>query len=341
MGMGASQARFVTLTGRQNDVEFQGQQINQQRTTLATESAAYNNSLLNITVPTPPSADQYTKTTYTMTANGQTYDITGTQYQANAYYIDPNGAIINGANPNPNQPSYAGGTYAVHYTTDQTTTEGKSSGSQLFSSSTDPVTNVVTYRTSQQTPLTQVVINPADPNYNPTDISNTALITQDCNLPANSAYYKYTSDGVTKYVTAADLQASANTTTAVPAYYVDDNATDTQGSIIGGAQVTWDDSGRMTSITDSEGNNYSLSVATADDTAAYNDATNEYEYQQALYNNQMDQINARICVIQSEDKKLELKLKDLDTQQQAIQTEVDAVKKVIDKNIEQSFKTFA
>jgi hypothetical protein len=44
--------------------------------------------------------------------------------------------------------------------------------------------------------------------------------------------------------------------------------------------------------------------------------------------------------IQGQDKRLELEMKNLDTQHKEVETEVDAVKKVIDKNIESSFKTF-
>ena len=51
-------------------------------------------------------------------------------------------------------------------------------------------------------------------------------------------------------------------------------------------------------------------------------------------------VNAKIEIIQIQDKNLELKLKQLDTEQNAIQTEMDAVKKVISKNVESSFKTF-
>jgi hypothetical protein len=53
------------------------------------------------------------------------------------------------------------------------------------------------------------------------------------------------------------------------------------------------------------------------------------------------QIQARIAAIQSVDKALELQLRRVDTQHDAVQTEIDAVKKVIGKNIESSFKTFA
>ena len=42
-----------------------------------------------------------------------------------------------------------------------------------------------------------------------------------------------------------------------------------------------------------------------------------------------------------EDKKLELRLKQLDTEETAIKNEMDSLSSVIDKNIEDSFKTFA
>ena len=45
--------------------------------------------------------------------------------------------------------------------------------------------------------------------------------------------------------------------------------------------------------------------------------------------------------LQQMDKRLELLLRRVDTQQQACQTEIQAVQKVIDKNIDMSFKTFA
>ena len=65
MGMAASQARFLGLTARKTNTEYEGQQINQQRTTLGNQSANYYNQLLGMTVPVPPSIADYTKTTYT------------------------------------------------------------------------------------------------------------------------------------------------------------------------------------------------------------------------------------------------------------------------------------
>jgi hypothetical protein len=48
---------------------------------------------------------------------------------------------------------------------------------------------------------------------------------------------------------------------------------------------------------------------------------------------------AALAVYQQQDKRLELTSKNLDTQHNEVQTEYDSVKKVIDKNIEVSFKT--
>lgn len=53
------------------------------------------------------------------------------------------------------------------------------------------------------------------------------------------------------------------------------------------------------------------------------------------------QIQLRINSIQSLDQALELQLRRVDTQQKSVQTEIEAVQKVIDKNITLTFKTFA
>ena len=67
---------------------------------------------------------------------------------------------------------------------------------------------------------------------------------------------------------------------------------------------------------------------------------NQYEYDKYLYDQTIQEINAKIEITQAEDKNLELRLKQLDTEQNAIQTEMDAVEKVIEKNTESTFKTF-
>lgn len=52
------------------------------------------------------------------------------------------------------------------------------------------------------------------------------------------------------------------------------------------------------------------------------------------------QFEATMYALEGVDKLYDMELKNIDTEHQAIQTEIDSVKKVIDKNIERSFKIF-
>ncbi|MBO5948797.1 hypothetical protein J6Q66_08185 [bacterium] len=69
MGMAASQARFLGITARKTNTEYEGQQVNQQRTALANQSANLFNQLLGLDLPVPPSKSdsEYTKTVYAFT----------------------------------------------------------------------------------------------------------------------------------------------------------------------------------------------------------------------------------------------------------------------------------
>ncbi len=66
MGMAASQARFLGITARKTNTEYEGQQVNQQRTALANQSANLFNQMLALEVPSPPSKSdsKFTKTEY-------------------------------------------------------------------------------------------------------------------------------------------------------------------------------------------------------------------------------------------------------------------------------------
>lgn len=75
MGMSASQARLIALTARMNDIEYQGQQINQQRTTLSNQVNALYNQLLEMSVPTPPSTSNYTKVQYSGTLDASKFTL--------------------------------------------------------------------------------------------------------------------------------------------------------------------------------------------------------------------------------------------------------------------------
>ena len=86
MGMSATQARFLCLTARKSNVEFEGQQVNQQRTTLSNQSANYYNDLLGMSVPIPPSVDDFTKTVYTFQDGALTNQVTAMIAQADGTY---------------------------------------------------------------------------------------------------------------------------------------------------------------------------------------------------------------------------------------------------------------
>ena len=64
MGMAASQARYLALTARKTNTEWEGQQINQARTALANQSANLFNRLLNMEVPNAPKTTDYTELQY-------------------------------------------------------------------------------------------------------------------------------------------------------------------------------------------------------------------------------------------------------------------------------------
>ena len=75
MGMAASQGRFLSLTARKSNTEYEGQQVNQQRTALANQSAALNTQMLALSVPTPPDAEQYYNDQYVFEDGDKDFEI--------------------------------------------------------------------------------------------------------------------------------------------------------------------------------------------------------------------------------------------------------------------------
>ena len=161
--------------------------------------------------------------------------------------------------------------------------------------------------------------------------------------------YQFKMNGVTYYTTFADLNKSYASGSGI-------------NNIDGQAQLSYynasyikkkeeenlralletDGNGRFTSVRfEDDSVTYSLNVETVTDDEAYKDAMNQYNYENALYDKMVQDINVKTSLIQQEDQQLELRLKQLDTEQSALSTEIDAVSKVVKDNIEKSFKTFA
>lgn len=210
MGLAATQTRFLSLTARKSNIEYQGQQINQQRTVLSNKSANMYAEMLTLSVPVPPSTADYTSVQYIYTNSD------GVRYQTTNFTKD---------------------------------------------AAKDTVINAV---------------NMSDP-------SKTTTVT----------------------ITEADVNAKNAAT------------------------------GRFTQI-----GGMTASVVEVVDNDKYEDAYNQYLYKQYLYEQEIQAINAKTEIIQQQDKALELQLNQLDTEQNEIKTELDALDKVIGDNVESSYKSF-
>lgn len=336
MGMAASQARFLGLTARKTNVEYEGQQINQQRTALSNQSASYYTNLLGMNVPQPPSVQDYTKTIYSFTDGALNNQLT---------------SLV----------AHTDGSYTVSYIRSYTDSEAiVSAVPSRVTKNADGTYNV------GATQLRELgVADDSDPYYASLSEDNKkALIADELAYKEklNKSHSQSGSDTwLVRYV------KNESTGAYVPTYYnksVLDGATydDTNTSVSyigaytkGASKVTeeikgvtafmeQDSTGRYVNITLEDGNGnlttYALSTSTVTDDEAYNAAMNQYEYDKAEYDKDIQEINAKIEIIQLEDKDLEIRLKQLDTEQNAISNEIDAVTKVIEKNVESSFKTF-
>lgn len=322
MGMSASQIRYCMLQARKNDIEYQGQQINQQRTTLATQSAAHNTELLTLTVPVPPSTEQYTTVNYSYTMNGNECTIKGLSYKED-------------------------GTYRVDYVT-KDIQDRASQGATFSYKETDGKKTVVLNGKSYE--LKDIALDTDNQDIHK---ANKQIIANDFHYGTeeedgnytdkDTYYYIELNNGTVAYAYFRSSELEDKTGTAlknVKDYVVSAQKVDVEGKIEN-AEVNWADTGRMASITDIDTKRtYTLTMDTVADNAAYESAYNEYLFQKDRYNKTMDEINAKLDIIQAQDKQLELQLRNLDTQENAISTEMDAVKSVTDKNIEKSFNIF-
>ena len=80
MGMAASQARYLALTARKTNIEYEGQQINQARLALANQTANLFNQMMDVGVPTPPSITDYTTLQYSF-SDGYNTEVLSNYYQ--------------------------------------------------------------------------------------------------------------------------------------------------------------------------------------------------------------------------------------------------------------------
>lgn len=352
MGMAASQARFLSLTARKTNVEYEGQQINQQRTSLSNESSNYYSQLCNMVVPTPPSSEDYTKTIYTFVDGSETNTINSLIAQKDGLYI-------------------------LNYTQSYETEDMVSNGSVITTRKADASGNYEYYIGATKLREMKAGAKPTDEDIkNDPYLSTLETAEVEDILKMEEQYIGMLSQKYGQDEWFVKYQKNSSTGSYEPIFYsksqvADADYSDKTGTSLSGiksytygqtkatkeiknakARVEQDTSGRYISIyiydlnadgsikDDKSGTEYTLTATSQSDDAAYNDAMNQYNYNKAKYDQDIQSINAQIEIIQGQDKDLELRLKQLDTEENAISTELDAVKKVISKNVESSFKTF-
>ena len=401
MGMAASQARFLGLTARKTNTEYEGQQINQQRTTLSNQSANYYNQLLGMTVPVPPSVADYTKTTYTFEDGSLSNSISTMVAQKDGKYlisytsswtndfsvVSTASTIYTRKGEEGNYDYYVGakklrelGTlsddvYSYDVTYEITDEAGEKHDAtaktkydkekdQYYISDDKGNRQIITPKTGT-TPskyydgddeyLKTLSLEQIDKMLEEEEKYKTQL-TNKYGVSANGYMVRYvqnTSTGTwSPYFVNKDVLVAKNTVfsdngasqSAIKTYTIG-SAKETEEIKGVEARLEQDSTGRIISVTLNPDDpatkvTYAVTTNTITDQAKYDDAMNQYEYDKYEYDQSIQNINAKIEVIQSEDKNLELRLKQLDTEQKAIQTEMESVQKVIEKNTESTFKTF-
>ena len=354
MGMAASQARFLGLTARKTNVEYEGQQINQQRTTLSNQSANYYNQLLGMQVPVPPSVADYTKTVYTFQDGALTNSITSMIAQSDGKYlisyvstwVDDFAAV-------------SAASSIVTRTGDGKDAEDYKVGAKtLRLMSADKSADIEDLKTFRETYQDEYLNTLSDDQlkqlleeernyieilkkqYGGTDEDWAVRYVQNTSTGTWSPYFTKMSVLTSPDTVYSDTGSSLS---HIPMYTIGSAQKSEEVKGIE-ARFEQDATGRLINVTlkpDKEDEvTYAVTTNTLTDQAKYQDAMNQYEYDKYQYDQSIQEINAKIEIIQSEDKDLELRLKQLDTEQEAIQTEMDAVQKVIEKNTESTFKTF-
>ena len=433
MGMAASQARYLALTARKTNCEWEGQQINQARTALANQSANLFNRLLDLEVPDAPKSTDYTEIQYSYT-DGENESVLDSwqqlssadpnyNYIVNHYYyadiytgsqkllenpqvqtkgeltieefMEQDPVVTYNANDDTYTITTADGqtrTYAAIGSLEQDTklenalrdfetAVGMAQDDGVLT--TDGVFGYQDANGTWHFFLENEIAEPKDYStaYVPSFVGNSKLteledltedqaaelaqILRDCSDTAISDYLSFDEDGNLVYngegLYTFDLQGQTYFTTEKDLYnsmqtnyeyekpidiqeklaYYNASYVKTKIEETNHALLETDGDGRFTSVKfDDDSVVYSLNVETVTDEAAYQDAMNEYLYKKEQYEKTIADINAQTSIIQQEDRTLELRLKQLDTEQNALSTEIDAVSKVVKDNVEDSFKTF-
>ncbi len=323
MGMAASQARYLGLTARKTNVEYEGQQVNQQRTALANESAGLFRRLLSLDAPVAPTQNDYYTDVYQY-SDPTSSDGTVTVKNVQANGTDPETYTVD--------ISYTKDIMNYACSDNQEVSLFESDGQLKIQLSNGTIYNL------DSTTIGQTLVN----NFN-----TTANYPYGEEMLTSDTYYTFSNpaNNCTYYINATKSGLDTTSTNIQNiALFTSMGAKETVNDTISNATLGQSEGGIYNSMywTDSTGNQRTVTLTPAQeyDEQAYNEAMDKYNVDIANYEKEVADINAKTEELQQTDRTLELRLKQLDTEQEALQTELDSVKKVIDKNVENVFKTF-
>ena len=338
MGLAASQARFLGLTARKSNVEFQGQQINQERTALANEVMGLYQRYNELSVPVPPSVSDYTKTTYTLDSTYEKYQISKFSKITSGEYEGYYNVTLTYNQENAKAYMYAAKNTSAHV---------EKTGDDYDKVSFQIGTTTYYYDKNDEDNSTITKI-PDGSDY--TKYPGLSVIMKSMGV-TDGEYYMFKMGDNYYYTSKTELDDTAFDESGnyfgTYSYHYQGTYTKEQ-TVTGIASLSQTKDGRLSSINfvqcadDPElvGQEYSITVGSTEDEEAYEDAMNEYYYKKQKYENDVEKINKETEKLQAQDRTLEIKLAQLDTEQNALSTEMDSVSKVIEDTIESVFKTF-
>ena len=378
MGMAASQARFLGLTARKSNVEYQGQQINQQRTALSNESANLYSQMMELTVPTPPSTNEFYETEYTiddtkgmnMTGDYKLGTVTKVYGKNNMYKVTLNYTE-----------SHVSPTTAKYNINKASKTSDGIYSFQIASAENTSIAKTLHYNENADNPIAtddkgneefkteRMNIYKLDYQHNNTystipGFDEWLESMGDSEKVKDHYFFKDTNDkayfmtedefkqlkGLAAPISEDGTSSSATFGNPTLFTFHTSYTYTKEYSTFANAELETSSKGRYSSITFSDdettpeslrGLQRSISTKQVMNQQKYDDAFNDYEYEKYRYEKAISDINAKTEVIQNKDQQLELRLQQLNTEQDAIKTEMDSVSKVIEDNVDKTFKVFA
>lgn len=339
MGLAASQARFLGLTARKSNVEYQVQQINQQRTALSNEVMGLYNEYNRLEVPTPPVVNDYMKTTYTL-------DSTYEDYQIESFTKIPSGEYAGYYDVTMSWQEEVAKAYTYSARDSVITAEKGANGYSYLSFQLGMDSFIYDENDVDNSTITKIT-GDYEKYQGLTTVMQSMGVTE-------GVFYMYLRNNVAYYTTENDLDSTAfEQVDGKNVYYGTYNfeyqgAQTKTNTVNAKAALTQESNGRLSTIQiiqsddvpEMVGSTYSITTSQEEDSLLYTEAMNNYEYKKALYEKEVDRINNKTKEIQEQDRALELEINQLDTEHNALSTEMDSVKKVIEDTVDSVFKTF-